>query len=314
APVPIAAAVIVPSAPWTGPGARPVVAYNTAIDSLGLTCVPSWTLPRGSELEIVGIQAMLAKNYAVVVTDYQGPQQAYAAGRLAGHAVLDALRAAVGDARLGLDPSAPIVGYGYSGGAIAAGWAAELAPTYAPELNLVGMAMGGTPADYRLLFASMNGVNAASTLFLAATLGVAREYPELFALMNDNARRLGVVARDWCLAMLAPGGVIAPIPVEALANVPDVVDTPVAQRVLDDLRLGGQAPRAPILLYHGAQEIWIPRAGVATLRDEWCGRGATVQLAEYPGEHVTVGVFGIPAAFAWLDDRLAGRPVPDGCG
>ncbi|MBD0323352.1 MAG: lipase, partial [Aldersonia sp.] len=78
APVPIATTVIVPSAPWTGPGARPVVAYNTAIDSLGLTCVPSWTLPQGNELEIFGIQAMLAKNYAVVVTDYQGPRQAYA--------------------------------------------------------------------------------------------------------------------------------------------------------------------------------------------------------------------------------------------
>jgi hypothetical protein len=82
-PVAGATTVIVPTAPWAGPGTRPVVAYNMAIDSLGQTCAPSWTLPRGIAPEIAAVQLFLAKNYAVVVTDHQGPRQAYAAGRMA---------------------------------------------------------------------------------------------------------------------------------------------------------------------------------------------------------------------------------------
>ncbi|WP_280295038.1 lipase family protein, partial [Nocardia abscessus] len=43
-------------------------------------------------------------------------------------------------------PDAPTVVTGFCGGAIASGWAAQLAPEYAPELNLVGAAFGGVPA------------------------------------------------------------------------------------------------------------------------------------------------------------------------
>lgn len=315
-PVPVVTTVMIPTAPWNGPGPRPVVGYNTAIDSLGLTCVPSWTLPRGTEIEVVGIEAMLARNYAVVVTDHQGPRQAYGAGRMSGHAVLDALRALAADhtaAASGVTPDSPMVLYGYSGGAIAASWAAELAPSYAGELNIVGAAIGGVPADYRLLLGSMNGTNLASGVFLAGAFGVAREYPELFELMNDDGWRLATIAKDWCLTELAPSGVVAPIPVQALSDVPNVLDTPVVTRVLGDLTLGRQAPAAPILLYQGNYDVWLPPAGVRELRDAWCVHGGTVHLVEYPGEHVGVGVAGMPAAFSWLEDRVAGRPTPSDC-
>jgi pimeloyl-ACP methyl ester carboxylesterase len=310
--MPIVTTVMVPTTPWPGPGARPVIAYNTAIDSLGLTCVPSWTLPRAAEIEVVPINTMLAKNYAVVVTDHQGPHQAYAGGRLSGHAVLDAVRATVQTPSLGLTPNAPVAITGYSGGAIAAGWAAELAPTYAPDLNVVGAAIGGAPVDYRLLFASMNGTNLASAVFLAASLGVAREYPELLGLMNDNAWRLGVIAKDWCLAAIAPLG-IAPIPVQALSDVPNVVDTPIVRQVLDDTTMGRDAPRAPVLIYQGQQDVWIPREGAVRLRDAWCAQGANVRLDEILGEHLLAVAGGMPLAFGWIDDRIAGRPVAAGC-
>ena len=200
------------------------------------------------------MQVLLARNYAVIVTDHQGPQQAYAAGRISGHAVLDSIRAAVNAPWLGLAPSSPIGISGYSGGAVAAGWAAELAPTYAPDLNIAGVVMGGAPVDYRILLGSMNGKNMSSSLFLAATMGVAREYTELIPLMNDNGWRLGMFAKDLCLAALAPPGVVAPIPVEALTDVPNVVDTPVVQQVLAATRMGGQAPTAPVFIFDGMND------------------------------------------------------------
>jgi hypothetical protein len=37
--------------------------------------------------------------------------------------------------------------WGYSGGAAAVAWAAALKTSYAPDLNIVGVAQGGTPAN-----------------------------------------------------------------------------------------------------------------------------------------------------------------------
>lgn len=50
---------------------------------------------------------------------------------------------------IGLNPTANSVMWGYSGGAIAVGWAAALLDSYAPELNVVGASHSGTPADLR---------------------------------------------------------------------------------------------------------------------------------------------------------------------
>ncbi len=306
--------IIVPDTPWTGVGARPVVAYNMAIDSLGNTCAPSWTLPRGIAPEIAAVQLFLAKNYAVVVTDHQGPRQAYAAGPMAGHAVLDSLRAMVNFPQLGLPTESPIAVTGYSGGAIASGWAAQLAPVYAPDVNLVGVAFGGAPIDYRILLSSMNGVNGSSTLFLSAAMGVAREYPEMFELMNANGLRLAQIAKDMCVYLLAPGGLVAPIPIQALSDIPNVDRTPIAEEIIRQTRMGGDlTPSAPVFIYQGQQELWIPKEGAETLYDEWCANGAQVRLEEYLGEHLVVAVTGLPGSHQWIDDRLAGIPAPAGC-
>ncbi|OZE84080.1 lipase [Rhodococcus sp. 15-649-2-2] len=312
-PAAIVTSVIVPTAPWTSPGPRPVVAYNMAIDSLGATCEPSWTMQRGIAPELAPVQLLLARGYAVVVTDHQGPRHAYAVGPMAAHAVLDGLRGAVTTAAVGLDPTAPLGLTGYSGGAIASGWAVQEAPAYAPELNIVGAAFGGTPTDFALLRQSMNG-NLASAVFLAAAMGVAREYPEMLSLYNDAGWRLAQASKDLCIVGIAPLGIVAPIRIESLSITPDAFNSPLALAVADQNRLGdGGTPTAPVFLYHGQQEFWIPKEGPEAVFDKWCSRGADVRLEEYLGEHSIVAGSGAPAAFAWLDDRLAGIPVRPGC-
>ncbi len=46
---------------------------------------------------------------------------------------------------------------GYSGGSIATEFASELAPKYAPELNIVGVAEGGIPVDFAHNLTYING-------------------------------------------------------------------------------------------------------------------------------------------------------------
>ena len=66
-----------------------------------------------------------------------------------GYNTLDSLRAALKSPATGLTSTTKIGLAGYSGGAIATEWAAQLAPTYAPEINsdIVGAAMGGVLVD-----------------------------------------------------------------------------------------------------------------------------------------------------------------------
>lgn len=49
-------------------------------------------------------------------------------------------------------------GLGYSGGAIATGWAAALHASYAPELNIKGWSMGGTPANTTAVLQTVDGM------------------------------------------------------------------------------------------------------------------------------------------------------------
>lgn len=74
----------------------------------------------------------------------------FSVGRLEGMAVLASMRAVSNfNATLGFSTSMTpkIVGYGYSGGAVATGWTAQLKNSYAAELDVRGWAMGGTPAN-----------------------------------------------------------------------------------------------------------------------------------------------------------------------
>ncbi|QNG18129.1 triacylglycerol lipase [Rhodococcus triatomae] len=318
--VPVTATVITPKAPWKGDGARPIVAYNMPIDSLGAECTPSYRIAHDWHLIDQDVPPLislfLAKGYTVLVTDHQGPRMAYAAGRMAGHAVLDGIRGA--KQLPGAGPAdSPVAVTGYSGGAIATGWTAELQPGYAPEVPLAGVAAGGTPTDFGLLRHTMNG-GIGSGLYLAAILGLAREYPEMLSLANPLGRALASSPlRDQCVIPLATLGV-GHVPVQILANSPDPFGTPVAREVVSHNRMGAEAPDAPVLLYHGDSsvflgDLWIPESGPRALQQEWCARGANVRYSPHAGEHLIGALTPLPEVLSWIDDRLAGLPAPDGC-
>ncbi|MFE3255516.1 lipase family protein [Nocardia sp. NPDC059091] len=311
-PVAIVTTLLLPNEAWKGSGPRPLVSYNLPISSLGQSCAPSTELKRAVSADVVAIRLILAKGYAVVVPDHQGPRQAYAAGLMGGHAVLDSIRGVTRANMPELGPATPVVMTSYSGGSIATSWAAQLAPTYAPEIRLAGVIIGGTPADYQMLLPAMNG-NWGTGVLLAAVLGLAREYPELMGLFNDNGWRLARMFRDICISQETALGLIAPLRVDQLSVVPDPLKLPAVQRILEENRPGRSAPAAPVFLFHGVNEIFVPFAGAQHLFDDWCARGARVRLQPFPGEHFIVGALSIPLTTGWIEDLLAGRLVPPGC-
>src|SRR5699024_6332554 len=142
---------------------------------------------------------------------------------------------------------------GYSGGAIAAGWAAQLQPDYAPEVELAGVAAGGVPADFALLPDTMNGT-LGSGLVLAASFGLAREYPHLLTHLNDFGQTMArSPAKDLCAKPLMGAG-IGMQKIEKFTH-PGVLDSPAAREVMAENRLGGMRPDAPVMLFQASGEV-----------------------------------------------------------
>ncbi|MFF0818020.1 lipase family protein [Rhodococcus sp. NPDC003318] len=314
------ATLVVPATPWTGPGPRPVLVNNVPINGLGRACTPSHTLAHGitpstNPFELIRPVTTKAeeRGYAVLIPDHEGPQMAYGEPFVAGHAILDTIRGmrTLYPAEFGASALAMM---GYSGGAIATSGAVKLVDGYAPELadDIVGAAIGGVPADYDMLGRTMNG-NLAGGLFMAAVLGVARERTEILTLMNDLGERLGTSGlRDGCVMTLALAGVPG-IPVEALANVAKVLSSPVAQDIFAEMKMADRPSSAPLHIYNGGQEFWIPALGTQNLFAEQCALGVSTVYRQVPGEHIIGELTGNPGAFDWVDARLRGDPAPDDC-
>jgi hypothetical protein len=310
-PTAVVGTLMVPKAPYTG-GTRPLVSYQPATDSLGDQCNPSYKLRTGTEAELPLMMQALQNGWAVVVTDYQGPRNAFAAARMEGHAVLDGIRGALALPGTGLSgPQTPVGLWGYSGGGLASSWAAQLQGGYAPDLNIVGVASGGTPADFEAAVRKIDGSIASGLVMLAST-GLTREYPEMLALLNEAGRSMVDRIGDMCI-----GEAVSTFPFRHLnefTNSKDPLAEPVARAVLDDNRMGRLTPKAPVFLYHSLWDELIPFESAQTLQADWCRGGGTVTLyADGLSEHSSLAVSGAPLAVSYLGSRFAGVDVPSTC-
>jgi len=319
-PMAVSGTVLVPSSPWRGSGPRPLVTYGVGTRGVGDSCAPSYTLSRGTDYEGLFIKAALARGFAVAVSDMRGlgtpGLHTYEVGREQGTALLDAARAALRLPGTGLAANAPIGIIGYSQGGTSAGWAAQLARSYAPELNVKGVAAGGVPADLERVASYLDGGPFVAFALLAA-LGYDAAYPELRLDTYLNARGRDLLARssDLCLVSLDGIGTFLGV---AFTHIDDYVTTnplgtPAWQARLRENRLGATKPAAPVLLYHGGIDEIIPIDQARTLRSEWCRLGGRVTWRVYPlAEHALGLAVGAKPALDFLEATLARSAVPPG--
>lgn len=314
------ATLVIPATASPVPGARPVLVNNLPIDALGRRCTPGYTLAHGLSFDsaltdFVPPTTHLAalRGYAVLIPDHEGPLMAYAEPYVAGHAVLDAVRA-VRQWRADEFGASRFAMAGYSGGAIATHGAAKLIRSYAPELApaLAGAALGGVPADYEILARSMNG-NLASGVFMAAVFGIARERPEILDRMNHLAQWVTTSPmKDQCISVFAlPGALL--LPIDIAANTADPLQSALARDIYEVTRMSGLASATPLYIYNGEQEFWIPAEGARNLYREQCALGVPAVYRSVLGEHIIAAGLGYPEAVHWLDERLRGIPATSEC-
>jgi hypothetical protein len=304
-----------------------IVSYQIAEDASAADCAPSVELASTNDastlanqgylaVDALNIDALVAQGFAVSIPDYEGPNSDFGAGYQPGYAILDGLRAAESFAPLGLaGTSTPAALWGYSGGALASGWAAEVQPTYVPNLNLRGVAVGGFPTQVPQIFSQVEKT-VFSGLLVGVIPGMLRTDPTLSDLFYTYLNPAGVAA----LAAAAKQCVIEniasadnmnnylTIPWSQFLSMPAVVDQ------LNKYDLGGLAPKAPLFVYHAVNDELVPIQGPTATVASYCQAGDSVTfIRDEVSEHVTLDFIGAPAALNWLTQRLDGQPAPQHC-
>ncbi|MEV0707336.1 lipase family protein [Nocardia aurea] len=318
APIANVATVLVPNLSWFG-GARPVLAYQVAENSIGSRCAPSHALHGGwptgwnTLVDSPFMAAAMLRGWAVVVSDYEGPDSRFLDGVNSGRGVLDGVRAALASQHGGIGASSPVGAYGYSGGAYATLWAAELQPGYAPELRLAGIGAGGVPADWTAIADGVQGTTQAGLAVLIVH-AITRNNPEagLVDLLNDRGRAMLVEDAGACGEELIfkYGGAR----VDDFSAAPGLLWHPRFQAALRSQELGGRLPATSMYLYHSTSDNVIPVAGFTGLATRYCALGADLvgRHSPVPG-HNPVAVAEVTGAFDHLADRFAGYPHAPGC-
>jgi hypothetical protein len=294
-------------------GQGKLVSYQTAYDGLDADCAPSYAFATGVNppaYEEAAMLPLLLAGYTVVTADYEGPEYQWTAGVNSGHGVLDGIRAA--QRFTGLGAATPTALWGYSGGALASQWANELAGSYAPELNIVGVAAGGVPADIEAIARAIDGT-LLSGVYFGAAVGLSRAYPEIDidALLNDRGKAAFETLGGQCIGEFTVGFAFRHM--RDYVTVPELLDVPEVRAVIAENTMGQRLPDAPTYIYQGTHDELAITPPVDALVDTYCGMGADVQYVKILGEHITTAGTGVPGALAYVKDRLAGKPAPSSC-
>ena len=336
-PVATSGALYDSTAPWNGPGPRPTLILGPGTQGQGDPCAPSRTLESGigtnprSGAPVVsyeeGFALVLAgQGFRVMVVDYIGLGtpgiHTYSDRVDQAHAMLDGARAA--QELIGHD--SPLVFWGHSQGGGASAAAAELAPEYAPELDVRAAYASAPPADLLAVLDHIDGSSLTGAIGFAIN-GMVERYPAIRRVVDRHVNPAGLRALDdlsgLCLAdtRAAYGGRTTSEWTNSGESLGQLIrDEPEALQVLDHQRIGNRAPAVPVMLAGGINDDIIPLGQVEQLGRDWCGQGTAVHFRYettplVPGiTHAAAAVTNFGPALQYLTDRLAGIPAPDDCG
>jgi len=312
--------VLIPNTRWSIWEPRPIISYAVGTHGLGKICAPSIQMEMGTDYENANIAAILQAGYAVLVTDNPGyttgTMPSYMVGTAQGHAALDIIKAATQIPASPLSKNAKVGIWGFSQGGQTAAWAGQLQPTYMPNIKLVGVAAGGVPADLIDVGNYIDGLMGSSFL-LQVVMGLWSQYPDDIPL-DTMANEQGLVAlaesRNMCVFEALFQFMYLPLSDLVIGNpsLEELIDTYVYDQ-LTSQKLGGTPIEAPVYLYHGTADEFIPLEQALKLKEAYCDLGVNTSFAVFPGEHIITQFQAAPHVLSWLKDRFKGVRLSDTC-
>lgn len=319
----------------------PVVSYQSFYDSLDPADQPSAAIAGGQGLgaaivniETLLIAPLLLAGYTVNIPDTEGQTANFASGPEYGYVTLDSLKALPRAPKAtGTDASSKVGLIGYSGGAIASEWAAELAASYAPKVarRIVGTAIGGVLVHPGKNLHYVEGSSIWAGVMPMALVGISRAFGiDLTQYANAYGKQVMAEMEKATISEVLgayPGLTWKQI---AKKRYPEPEMVRAFVRVANRLIMGtGGTPTAPMFVGQGAggELEGTPAGGddigpgdgvmiagdVRTLVRDYCERGVDIRYREYALSHFTSVATWLPAAYTWLLARFGGAQAPNNC-
>ncbi|MBK9178107.1 MAG: prolyl oligopeptidase family serine peptidase [Acidimicrobiales bacterium] len=291
------------------PGGFPVVSWGHPTQGTADRCAPSVD---GTD-SITLLEPLVEAGYVVAASDYEGlgttSPHLYLVGDSEGRSVLDAARAAQRVAGSGASPTSPVALWGFSQGGHAALFGGELAPAYAPELDLRGVAAAAPVSDVGSFAARAEG------------------WPEQFGVLVTIAYAFHHAYDDLRIGDVLTPAAVSDLPLleqTCLDRVLAVYDRPTAEVLkqppatapgwparFTESQVGNRPIPAPVLVIQGTDDVIVYPDTVAAMAQRLCANGTAVDVRLKPGEGHGVAVQG--DLLPWLAERFAGAPAASTC-
>jgi hypothetical protein len=309
--VAVSGVVVAPSDPAPA-GGRPVISWAHGTHGIADQCAPSRTADMVSRLPSIG--KLVAQGYVVVATDYEGlgtpGTHPYLVGESEARGALDIARAA--QHLPGTDANAKTFVWGQSQGGQAALFAGEIAPTYAPDLDVLGVVSGAPVTDAATMFPAASTIPSTLGFAVMGMVGIAAAYPEakVSDVLTPSALQQLKIVDQKCY-----GDVLSAFkqPVDqVIAHNPSEVPPFPALFAADSA--GNVPTAAPMLVYQGLSDDVVYKIFTDQYVGKVCALGNTVAYKTFSGkDHYEENDAAEKDVLEWMQARLAGLPATSTC-
>jgi pimeloyl-ACP methyl ester carboxylesterase len=314
---PATAVAIVFAPTGSSAGPRPVIAWEHATTGLLQKCMPS--LLSASTKGIPERNRIVMAGWVVVATDYsfaeKGGPHPYLIGEAEARAALDSVRAARQISELMLDQR--VVVWGYSQGGHAALWTGIVGPSYAPEVEIRGIAAIAPAANIKNILATNVEMDKRVGPYLA--LSYSRFYPGITFEQAVRPEALDAARQIVGLCDFLPREDQERI--EALARTFQGPALATSSNKALQARLEQNTPddpiQAPVVIAQGLSDVVVPPSATDAYVEERCAAGRRLEYWTFAGrDHLTIIQPGTPLEdllIKWTTARFANEPQATGC-
>jgi len=301
-------------------GPRRVIAWTHGLIGIAKRCAPS--LGNTNFTLIPALDDVIRRGYTVVAPDYPGlgsdMVHPVLVGTSEGKSTLDAVRAA--RAIPEADAGSRFAVWGESQGGHAALWTGQLWSSYAPDLQLVGIAAIVPPTDLHRNFKEGSDARVRALLTAYTATSWSRYYGASMSILGPRSVQnvMTRLADNNCVNF------------DAKPKLGTIIGIVIAQRAIRNLDLGTKQPwgrlmrenspsaaaiKVPALIATGTGDTIVAPAVVRDFARSACAAGKTVRFVSVPGgEHGTVARTEAQMTLDWIDARFARGRAPSNCG
>jgi alpha-beta hydrolase superfamily lysophospholipase len=317
-PIAVSGVIIVPPGPAPA-GGRPIVAWAHPTTGVVPHCAPSLAIFVFQQM--AGLRQLIEQGAVVAATDYPGlgtpGPHPYLVGDSEARAVIDSVRAARN--MQGAEAGNSFAVWGHSQGGQASLYTGLIASTYAPELQLVGVAAAAPATSLVTLMGDDFKTSGGKNLTAMTLWSWSRVYgapinkvvlPEAMPAVDQLANE----CIESIFDILARRRTERPLEQHFL-SVPNIA-TVEPWRSLAARNTPGALPSSiPLFLAQGTTDDIVRPEVTASYMQRQCRAGSKVRMMWVQGVgHGFVARDSADAAVSWMMDRFAGRPAPSDCG